>query len=52
MTVEQKREIEEKLNWLCRNYEKAEIVGILFTLDVLGYRVYPTEEGGCEIRKK
>ena len=51
MTVEQKRKIERELNWFSNDGGRYEIVGILFTLDVLGYRVYHTERG-YEIRRK
>ena len=51
MTVEQKREIERQLNWFSKDNGRYEIVGILFTLDVLGYRVYYTEKG-YEIKNK
>ena len=51
MTVEQKRKIERELNWFSNDGGRYEIVGILFTLDVLGYQVYCTEKG-YEIMKK
>ena len=53
MTVEQKRKIERELNWLSSDCAKNEIVGILFTLDVLGYCAYPTKaKNRYEIMKK
>ena len=53
MTVEQKREIEKVLDLLSRNCknENAEILGIKFTLNVLGYWACPTKKG-YEIKKK
>lgn len=54
MTKAQKRAIEEKLNWLdeYQDFERnLEVLGIKFTLDVLGYWTRPTENG-YEIRKK
>ena len=53
MTVEQKRQIERELDLLrgnCEN-ENMAIIGIGFTLDVLGYWVFHTKEGYW-IRKK
>ena len=51
MTVEQKRKIEREMNWFSNDGGRYEIVGILFTLNVLGYRVDYTEKG-YEIRNK
>ena len=52
MTVEQKREIEKKLDLLDENVEnRIEMMGIKFTLDVLGYWACPTKDG-YKIRKK
>ena len=52
MTVAQKKEIARHMDWVkkeCKNTN--ELVGIKFTLDVLGYWACPTEKG-YEIRKK
>lgn len=54
MTIGQKREIEEKLNSLDESVVDGaviEMLGIKFTLDVLGYWACPTENG-YTIRRK
>ena len=52
MTVEQKREIANRLDWLEENVEnRIEMMGIKFTLHVLGYWACPTKDG-YKIRKK
>ena len=53
MTVEQKREIENVLDLLSRNCENEDmaILGIKFTLNVLGYWACHTKDG-YEIREK
>ena len=52
MTVAQKREIEKHMDWVKNNCQNTnELLGIKFTLDVLGYWAFPAKDG-YKIRKK